>query len=248
MPHYIVGDRHHEGDSEKNATVLREEHSQEFTLNYLVKGQDGTWAWSLSERGGGIPFGGDTFRAARACAPRTLLVHAVQGALKEAPFEPGDYVSGIGAGSGAERVGEFVRHEQGGVESKIECEDYGHRWVKTDSLVHRARRADVVEPEVTTRARVLDEAKRITATDRNSSYGEPEDNFARIAAFWNVFLQDKLKPGVELSAGDTAALVILVKMAREMNAPTEDNKVDIAGYAACWAEVDKKRLDSVQNL
>jgi hypothetical protein len=95
-------------------------------------------------------------------------------------------------------------------------------------------------PEPTVRAKVLDEAKRITATDRNSSYGEPEDNFQRIADFWNVFLQDKLKDGAKITAGDTAALVIMVKLAREMNAPKEDNKVDIAGYAACWAEVDAK--------
>jgi hypothetical protein len=95
-------------------------------------------------------------------------------------------------------------------------------------------------PGQTVRARVLDEAKRITATDRNSSYGEPEDNFQRIADFWNVWLQDKLKEGVKLQPGDTAALMILVKMAREMNAPTEDNKVDGAGYFACWAEVDEK--------
>jgi len=90
----------------------------------------------------------------------------------------------------------------------------------------------------TVRARVLDEAKRITATDRNSSYGEPEDNFQRIADFWNVFLRGKLKDGAKITPGDTAALIIMVKLAREMNAPKEDNKVDIAGYAACWAEVD----------
>jgi hypothetical protein len=95
------------------------------------------------------------------------------------------------------------------------------------------------EPE-TVRARVLDEAKRITATDRNSSYGEPEDNFQRIADFWNIWLQGKLKDGVKLTQGDTAAMQIMVKVAREMNAPNEDNKTDIAGYAACWAEVDSK--------
>lgn len=102
-----------------------------------------------------------------------------------------------------------------------------------------AESLELVDPEEkTVRAQVLDEAKRITATDRNSSYGEPEDNFQRIADLWNVFLQDKL--AINLTPGDTAALMILVKMAREMNAPSEDNKVDIAGYAACWAEVHAK--------
>lgn len=96
--------------------------------------------------------------------------------------------------------------------------------------------------EKTVRARVLDEAKRITATDRNSAYGEPEDNFQRIADYWNVWLQDRLKEGAKITPGDTAAMMIFVKMAREMNAPKEDNKVDGAGYFACWAEVDVDKL------
>lgn len=99
------------------------------------------------------------------------------------------------------------------------------------------------EPDPTVRARVLDEAKRITATDRNSAYGEPEDNFQRIADYWNVWLQDRLKEGAKITPGDTAAMMIFVKMAREMNAPKEDNKVDGAGYFACWAEVDANKKD-----
>lgn len=96
-------------------------------------------------------------------------------------------------------------------------------------------------PARTVRSEVLDEAKRITATDRNSQYGEPEDNFQRIADYWNVWLQDRLKDGAEITAGDTAAMQIMVKLAREMNAPKLDNKVDGAGYFACWAEVDSKK-------
>lgn len=92
-------------------------------------------------------------------------------------------------------------------------------------------------PEVTVRARVLDEAKRITATDRNSAYGEPEDNFQRIADYWDIWLKDRLKEGESITAEDVPALMIFVKMAREMNAPKEDNKTDGAGYFACWAEI-----------
>lgn len=113
-----------------------------------------------------------------------------------------------------------------------------HRTVYTASLVELA---DTAQPPNTVRAKVLDEAKRITATDRNSAYGEPEDNLQRIADFWNVFLQDKLREGAKITPGDTAALVIMIKLAREMNAPKEDNKTDIAGYAACWAEVDAQK-------
>ncbi len=114
------------------------------------------------------------------------------------------------------------------------------RIVWRSTLVELVPGSEPEAQEVTVRARVLDEAKRITATDRNSAYGEPEDNFQRIADFWNTFLGPKLKDGSKITPGDTAALMIMVKLAREMNAPTEDNKVDIAGYAACWAEVDAR--------
>lgn len=124
--------------------------------------------------------------------------------------------------------------------------DETHLWKASSGAGHLSMtNADDPAPKATPtkRAEVLREAERITATDRNSSYGEPEDNFARIAAFWNVYLQDKLKPGEQISAGDTAALVIMIKLAREMNAPKEDNKIDIAGYAACWAEVDHQERE-----
>lgn len=92
---------------------------------------------------------------------------------------------------------------------------------------------------VSERVRILREAEKIITKDRNGSYGDPEDNFQRIADLWNVFLGDRMKDGQALTPGDTAALMILVKMAREMNAPHPDNKTDIIGYAACWAQVDK---------
>jgi Domain of unknown function (DUF6378) len=129
---------------------------------------------------------------------------------------------------------------------KHDLEFCGSRsWPEVHSLAYNdhlivTRVEDASEPAPTVRAAVLDEAKRITATDRNSSYGEPEDNFQRIADFWNVWLQGTLKDDLALTKGDVAALMILVKMAREMNAPTPDNKIDLAGYAACWAEVDAK--------
>lgn len=129
--------------------------------------------------------------------------------------------------------------------SDIRGEDYGRDFESTFKVrsgaylvVRRVKEAPRVPQTV--RAQVLDEAKRITASDRNSAYGEPEDNFQRIADYWNVWLQDRLKDGEKITPGDTAAMQIFVKMAREMNAPKADNKVDLAGYAACWAEVDSK--------
>lgn len=254
---YNVGDVHRKGDPQGNVRVLFD-HERPDALPYFVR-DDRTglwsWEWKASDQSTAT---GDEF-SFRNDFDRNMTVHAI------APFQSGDYVSGLGANTGKEYVGTYADEDPRDPGRSIvrpSSDWWDQRWVWTETLVHRTPRplhviavdethlfmtnANDPAPEAarTVRARVLREAERITATDRNSSYGEPEDNFARIAAFWNVFLQDKLKPGVEISAGDTAALVILIKLAREMNAPKEDNKIDIAGYAACWAEVDAKKEQS----
>ena len=89
------------------------------------------------------------------------------------------------------------------------------------------------------RAEILREAERLVTGDRNRTYGEPMENFENIASLFNTFLRYKLKDDAEITPGDTAGLMILVKLAREMSGSKEDNKLDIAGYAACWAEVDR---------
>ncbi len=77
---------------------------------------------------------------------------------------------------------------------------------------------------------VLDEAKRITGGDRQTSYGHPAKNFGQTAALWNA-----LKPGVNFTARDVAMFMIAVKLSRESNAPKRDNWTDVAGYARCGA-------------
>lgn len=72
---------------------------------------------------------------------------------------------------------------------------------------------------------ILDEAQKIVEGSRNDDYGPPERNHARIAQLWSAFL------GVEISPRDVCAMMILVKVSRDRNAPKRDNAVDIAGYA-----------------
>lgn len=88
----------------------------------------------------------------------------------------------------------------------------------------------------TPRGTVLADATDLIHGDRNRHYGAPTENFDRIAAFWNIQLANKLKPGASVSAGDVADLMIAVKLARQVNQPKRDNAVDIAGYAACGWE------------
>lgn len=83
-----------------------------------------------------------------------------------------------------------------------------------------------------TRADCLDTAKNYVSADRQTDYGTPEQNFSRISSLWSAY------KGVEFSAHDVAAMLALVKVARIATSPAKaDNWVDLAGYAACGAEV-----------
>ena len=83
------------------------------------------------------------------------------------------------------------------------------------------------------RKTVIETATRAVMTDRNTEYAPPEQNFQRIADLWNTYLE-----GREITPYDTAIMMVLVKVARAMTSPHQiDHVVDIAGYAACAADV-----------
>lgn len=82
------------------------------------------------------------------------------------------------------------------------------------------------------REEMLKECIEIVTKHRQSTYGTPEDNFARIAAVWSIYLKQELKPH------DVANMMIPLKVIRSQNKPEkEDNWLDMAGYAACGVEV-----------
>lgn len=94
------------------------------------------------------------------------------------------------------------------------------------------------------KARLLDTAKE-TVAGRGKNYGTPEDNFGRIAAHWNAFLINRHQVDEYpqdsdfLSAGDVAVMMCLMKIARLENDPAHaDSWIDLAGYAACGAEIE----------
>ena len=94
-------------------------------------------------------------------------------------------------------------------------------------------------------AALLDEAKRIVTGARRAAYGNPEDNFACIAALWNTYLHRRFPHAndgfVEVTAADVASMMILLKTARLAETPDhKDSVVDIAGYAACLARTQKQ--------
>lgn len=87
-----------------------------------------------------------------------------------------------------------------------------------------------------TREKVLNAAlQRVTA--KPDEYGEPENSFSLIADLWSDYLSPK-NGAIELMPADVANMMILLKIARNTQGNKDDNWVDIAGYAACGAEVE----------
>ena len=63
----------------------------------------------------------------------------------------------------------------------------------------------------------------------------PRANFTAIAGFWSVY------KGIEFTANDVAMMMALLKIARiRTGTATDDSYVDLAGYAACGAEINSK--------
>ena len=89
------------------------------------------------------------------------------------------------------------------------------------------------EPKVrTTREEVLQTAESLVMGDRNKDYSDPRENFAQTAELWSSY------KGIDFTAHDVAVMMILVKVARLSTSPHKlDNWIDVAGYAACGAEV-----------
>lgn len=99
-------------------------------------------------------------------------------------------------------------------------------------------------PDRMTKTKLLDAAKA-TVADRGVAYGGVEDNFSRIAALWNTHIRNAgiVDPDCwarELTAVDVATMMVLMKVARLENQPNHpDSWTDIAGYAACGAEISQ---------
>ena len=83
------------------------------------------------------------------------------------------------------------------------------------------------------RKECLDDAIRHTTGQRQEDYGTPEDNFGRIAKLWSDY-----DGRVSFTAVDVAMMLALLKIARSKASIAHfDNYVDLAGYAACAAEI-----------
>lgn len=96
-----------------------------------------------------------------------------------------------------------------------------------------------VNSEPNPRADILDEAKGYVTKDRNTSYGDPEDNFKNIADIWTA--QGVQVNGKPVSAADVALMMVGMKLARlKFNPGHKDSWADLIGYGACGWDVASK--------
>ena len=81
------------------------------------------------------------------------------------------------------------------------------------------------------RLETLKAAAECVCGSREEDYGRPEDNFAVIAELWTAYT------GTDVTPKDVAMMMALLKIARAKAGSKPDTYVDLAGYAACGAEI-----------
>ena len=85
-----------------------------------------------------------------------------------------------------------------------------------------------------TRLDTLKAAAECVCGSREEDYGSPEDNFAVIAALWTAYT------GTDITPKDVAMMMALLKIARAKAGSKPDTYIDLAGYAACGAEISAR--------
>lgn len=89
---------------------------------------------------------------------------------------------------------------------------------------------------------MLEHAAKLVGGQRAQDYGDKKENHERIAALWNMWLQESREKehhgNIKICAYDVAMMMLLVKVARLMHTPGhQDSHVDIAGYASILEEI-----------
>jgi hypothetical protein len=86
----------------------------------------------------------------------------------------------------------------------------------------------------------LKEASELVLGDRNSSYGNPRDDYLKTSKIWSGLLAHKLKE--DITPEEAMLMMVGVKMSREVYKHKDDNITDMIGYILCyiWSVTGKK--------
>lgn len=78
---------------------------------------------------------------------------------------------------------------------------------------------------------IASKAEKLVLGDRNESYGDPRQDFERIARVWSGLLHSKLK--AEITPEEAILMMVGLKLCREVHKPKEDTRIDVIGYMLC---------------
>ncbi len=80
---------------------------------------------------------------------------------------------------------------------------------------------------------ILQQAKELVSNDREGTHGDARQNHEQIAEFWNIFLDNKLKPMAAITCDDVAVMMALLKISRSTQGTFNiDDYIDAAAYMA----------------
>ena len=85
---------------------------------------------------------------------------------------------------------------------------------------------------------ILMKAAELVGNSRQESHGDVFKNHEQIAEFWNIYLDDKLKPVAAITADEAAMMMALVKVSRsKVGIHNVDDYVDGSAYIAIAGEL-----------
>lgn len=88
-----------------------------------------------------------------------------------------------------------------------------------------------------TRDEIIEKAKTLINGDRAKDYGDAKDNFDRIAAGWNIIIENADGP---ITAKHVALMMDWVKTARLLETINHDDSwIDKIGYSALGGSFEK---------
>lgn len=108
-----------------------------------------------------------------------------------------------------------------------------------DAMAYAFQAFDFAKAGKDVKTEIADEAKRIVTGARRSAYGSPEQNFERIARFWQAYFENTGRGDLKITAADVSPMMRLMKEARLCETPDHrDSFVDLVGYTLTGAEVN----------
>lgn len=89
---------------------------------------------------------------------------------------------------------------------------------------------------------IATKAAELIGGDRAEQHGDKHATFARIAAYWTVYIQNRPDPAAPISAVDVGFMMSDLKKARYQGGKlSADDFIDGVGYIACAGEIALKQ-------